>query len=177
MSPKDLLNSNFEIVVTLEGSIESTGSTTQVPQYAYCIVCLVCTVCQMFCTKHTKCLKSVSPQARSSYLPNEVLWGFRFDNLVSYAKQQEVYAIDCSAINRVLPDNTPRMSAYRIQEIKKNKKVTRQSIFNFLIDFLSRPQQLRQLPATVTGLTTCHQQALTVSMERQGGLAIRALRQ
>eukprot|EP00090_Calanus_glacialis_P013595 TRINITY_DN22259_c0_g1_i1.p1 TRINITY_DN22259_c0_g1~~TRINITY_DN22259_c0_g1_i1.p1 ORF type:complete len:454 (+),score=125.13 TRINITY_DN22259_c0_g1_i1:173-1363(+) len=88
LSPKDLLNSNFEIVVTLEGSIESTGNTTQ---------------------------------ARSSYLPNEVLWGYRFDNLVSYAKKQGVYAIDCSAINRVVPDNTPRMSAYRVQEIKKKK--------------------------------------------------------
>ena len=93
MSPKDLLNSNFEIVVTLEGSIESTGNTTQ---------------------------------ARSSYLPNEVLWGYRFDNLVSYAKKQVAYAIDCWAINRVLPDNTPRMSAYRVQEIKK-KKVSRNS--------------------------------------------------
>ena len=93
MSPKDLLNSNFEIVVTLEGSIESTGNTTQ---------------------------------ARSSFLPNEVLWGYRFDNLVSYAKKQGVYAIDCSAINRVVPDNTPRMSAYRVQEIKK-KKVSRNS--------------------------------------------------
>ena len=30
LSPRDLLNSNFEIVVSLEGSIEATGSTTQV---------------------------------------------------------------------------------------------------------------------------------------------------
>ena len=60
-------------------------------------------------------------QARSSYLPNEVLWGYRLDNLVSYAKKQGVYAIDCSAINRVVQDNTARMSAYRLQEIKKKK--------------------------------------------------------
>ena len=30
LSPRDLLNSNFEIVVTLEGSAESTGNTAQV---------------------------------------------------------------------------------------------------------------------------------------------------
>ena len=44
MSPKDILASNFEILVTLDSVIESTGNTTQ---------------------------------ARSSYLPNEILWGFR----------------------------------------------------------------------------------------------------
>ena len=46
MSPKDILSTNFEIIVTLDSVIESTGNTTQ---------------------------------ARSSYLPNEILWGFRWD--------------------------------------------------------------------------------------------------
>ena len=45
MSPKDILSTNFEIIVTLDSVIESTGNTTQ---------------------------------ARSSYLPNEILWGFRW---------------------------------------------------------------------------------------------------
>ena len=63
-------------------------------------------------------------QARSSYLPNEVLWGYRLDNLVSYAKKQGVYAIDCSAINRVVQDNNARMSAYRLQEIRRKKVST-----------------------------------------------------
>jgi len=88
LSPRDLLNSNFEIVVSLEGSIEATGSTTQ---------------------------------ARSSYLPNEILWGHRFEPHVSYAKQQGVYAVDCSGINRVVQDNTPRISAAKIQMIRNRK--------------------------------------------------------
>ena len=45
MSPKDVLSNNFEIIVTLDSVIESTGNTTQ---------------------------------ARSSFLPNEILWGFRW---------------------------------------------------------------------------------------------------
>ena len=49
MSPKELLASNFEIIVTLDSVIESTGNTTQ---------------------------------ARSSYLPNEILWGFRYLMLI-----------------------------------------------------------------------------------------------
>ena len=44
MSPKDLLNSSFEVIITLDSVIESTGNTTQ---------------------------------ARTSYLPSEILWGFR----------------------------------------------------------------------------------------------------
>ena len=40
MSPKDILASNFEILVTLDSVIESTGNTTQV---LYCTV-LYCTV-------------------------------------------------------------------------------------------------------------------------------------
>ena len=55
MSPTDIQNSNFEIIVVLEGVVEPTGNTTQ---------------------------------ARSSYLPEEIQWGHRFDNLVSYARKQ-----------------------------------------------------------------------------------------
>ena len=118
MSPKDILSTNFEIIVTLDSVIESTGNTTQ---------------------------------ARSSYLPNEILWGFRwvrwwwsqtwnnqrsrkdamrkyifhrFDNLISYAQKQNVYAIDCSSINRIIPDNTPRVAASMLSETRQQKKST-----------------------------------------------------
>ena len=49
MTPKDILKSKFELVVTLEGIIEATGN---------------------------------SVQARTSYLPREILWGYRFENMV-----------------------------------------------------------------------------------------------
>jgi len=88
MSPKDVLSSNFEILVTLDSVIESTGNTTQ---------------------------------ARSSYLPNEILWGFRFDNLISYAQKQSIYAVDCSSINRIVPDNTPRVAASQLAGIKHRR--------------------------------------------------------
>jgi len=97
MTPKDLLKSKFEIIVTLEGVIEATGNTTQ---------------------------------ARSSYLPSEILWNHRFDNMVSYAKKQGVYAVDCSSLNRLVPDNTPRLSAYQLEEIKRNRKASKISVQN-----------------------------------------------
>ena len=51
MGQKELLAAKFELLVTLEGVIESTGNSVQI---------------------------------RSSYLPNEILWGCRFENMVNY---------------------------------------------------------------------------------------------
>ena len=33
MSPQDIQNANFEIIVTLEGTVEPTGNTTQVKDF------------------------------------------------------------------------------------------------------------------------------------------------
>ena len=49
MTPKDVLNAKFEMVVALEGIVEPTGN---------------------------------SVQARTSYLPREILWGYKFENMV-----------------------------------------------------------------------------------------------
>merc|ERR1719474_1013335 len=91
MSPQDIQSTNFEIIVTLEGTVEPTGNTTQ---------------------------------ARSSYLPQEILWGHRFENSASYAKKEGVYAIDCSSIDLTVPDDTPRLSAYQLQKYKAREKIT-----------------------------------------------------
>ena len=48
----------------------------------------------------------------------------RFDNLISYAQKQNVYAIDCSSINRIIPDNTPRVAASVLAETRHQKKST-----------------------------------------------------
>lgn len=75
--PKDILNSKFELLVTLEGVVEPTGNSTQ---------------------------------SRSSYLPNEILWGHHYENMVNYSKKRGTYVVDCSNLNAVVPDETPRMS-------------------------------------------------------------------
>jgi len=53
-------------------------------------------------------------QARTSYLPDEILWGYHFRNCVAYAKKENVYAVDLSKLNSVCADNTPRMSAEQL---------------------------------------------------------------
>ena len=52
MTPEEVLRSKYELVIVLEGIVESTGNTVQ---------------------------------ARTSYLPREILWGHRFENMVSYS--------------------------------------------------------------------------------------------
>ena len=76
MGPRDLLSSQFEIIVTLEGVTEETGNTIQV---------------------------------RSSYLPNEILWGHHFDNnILNYDKKVGVYIVNQRILNKTATDDTPR---------------------------------------------------------------------
>ena len=78
MGQKELLAAKFELLVTLEGVIESTGNSVQI---------------------------------RSSYLPNEILWGCKFENMVNYSKKRGTYILDCSALNQWEKDNvTPPFS-------------------------------------------------------------------
>ncbi|XP_049854871.1 G protein-activated inward rectifier potassium channel 3-like isoform X1 [Schistocerca gregaria] len=97
LSAADLLDtkseSRFEIVVILEGTIESTGQTTQ---------------------------------ARSSYLPTEILWGHRFEPMVAYNKERQAYEVNYSLFNNTHTVDTPLCSAkdladfYRLQEFARS---------------------------------------------------------
>ncbi|XP_012271695.1 uncharacterized protein LOC105695047 isoform X2 [Orussus abietinus] len=89
MSAEDMLTERFEVVVILEGTIESTGQTTQ---------------------------------ARSSYLPQEILWGHRFEPVVSYSKERQGYEVDYSLFDSTTQVDTPLCSGrelaefYRVQD-------------------------------------------------------------
>ncbi|XP_031778009.1 G protein-activated inward rectifier potassium channel 3 isoform X6 [Nasonia vitripennis] len=83
LSAEDMLAERFELVVILEGTIESTGQTTQ---------------------------------ARSSYLPNEILWGHRFEPMVSYSKERQGYEVDYSLFNSTLQVDTPLCSGRELAE-------------------------------------------------------------
>ncbi|XP_021935585.1 G protein-activated inward rectifier potassium channel 3-like isoform X1 [Zootermopsis nevadensis] len=86
LSASEMIRERFEIVVILEGVIESTGMTTQ---------------------------------ARSSYLPSEVLWGHRFEPLVSFKKETGEYEVDYSLFNNTYEVDTPLCSAKALDDLKK----------------------------------------------------------
>ncbi|CAH0563757.1 unnamed protein product [Brassicogethes aeneus] len=83
LSASDMLQDKFEIVVILEGTIESTGQTTQ---------------------------------ARSSYLASEILWGHRFEPLVSYNKDRQGYEVNYSKFDNTLAVDTPLCSGAELAE-------------------------------------------------------------
>ncbi|KAL0841346.1 hypothetical protein ABMA28_015056 [Loxostege sticticalis] len=85
LSASDMLRERFEIVVMLEGVIESTGMTTQ---------------------------------ARSSFLPSEVLWGHRFETMVTFRKDTGEYEVDYTKFNNTYEVDTPLCSAKQLDELR-----------------------------------------------------------
>ncbi|XP_037964724.2 G protein-activated inward rectifier potassium channel 3 isoform X4 [Plutella xylostella] len=85
LSASDMLRERFEIVVMLEGVIESTGMTTQ---------------------------------ARSSFLPSEILWGHRFETMVTFRKDTGEYEVDYTRFNNTYEVDTPLCSAKQLDELR-----------------------------------------------------------
>lgn len=94
-----LIREKFEVVVILEGTVESTGQ---------------------------------SIQARSSYLPSEILWGRRFENLVGYKKDSGEHRVDYSKFNNTFEVQTPSCSAKELAEV--DRKFSQQSMYPTITD-------------------------------------------
>nr|CAD7463722.1 unnamed protein product [Timema tahoe] len=86
LSATEMVRERFEIVVILEGVIESTGMTTQ---------------------------------ARSSFLPSEILWGHRFEPLVTFKKETGEYEVDYSLFNNTYEVDTPLCAAKTLDELRR----------------------------------------------------------
>lgn len=101
ISADHLSKEQFELIVILEGIVESTGMTTQ---------------------------------ARTSYLPSEILWAHRFERLVTFQKNDGEYQIDFSRFhNTVVVPDTKRYSAKQLDDMQKrisSSKVKENSINN-----------------------------------------------
>ncbi|XP_015590645.1 inward rectifier potassium channel 2 isoform X2 [Cephus cinctus] len=85
LSASDMLRERFEIIVMLEGVIESTGMTTQ---------------------------------ARSSYLPSEILWGHRFEHIITFRKETGEYEVNYTLFNNTYEVDTPLCSAAQLDQLK-----------------------------------------------------------
>lgn len=83
-----------------------------------------------------------SVQARSSYLPNEILWGYRFKNLMKYNKTRGIYAVDCSNLNGIVQDETPTVSAKMLDE-KRRLDAKRFATVRKKISAISRAASVR----------------------------------
>ncbi|VDO25607.1 unnamed protein product [Onchocerca flexuosa] len=57
-------------------------------------------------------------QARTSYLPNEILWGKRFEKLVTYQRENGEYRIDFEKFHNVYDVDTPPCSAKELDKMR-----------------------------------------------------------
>ena len=74
----------FEIILTVEGITPETGNTIQV------------------ISPETKIEKFNFHQVRTSYLPNEILWGYRFEHsCVAYDQKAAKYVVSVNNLNKV----------------------------------------------------------------------------
>ncbi|KAJ8877250.1 hypothetical protein PR048_021704 [Dryococelus australis] len=78
VSAYDLAKAKFEIMVVLEGTMDSTDQRVQ---------------------------------ARTSYIPEEIQWGYRFCPIMKYDKERRFYIADYSQFDFTVPINTPICSA------------------------------------------------------------------
>jgi hypothetical protein len=60
-------------------------------------------------------------QARTSYLPNEILWGKRFEKLVTYQRENGEYRIDFGKFHNVYDVNTPSCSAKELDDMRASQ--------------------------------------------------------
>ncbi|CAH1730396.1 unnamed protein product [Chironomus riparius] len=97
VSSIDLLREKFEIIVILEGGVESTGLATQ---------------------------------ARTSYLSSEILWGHRFQNIVTHDENASEYHIDYNLFhNTIWVETSPTCSPKQLER-SRNFNVNITQTFN-----------------------------------------------
>ncbi|KAJ9581211.1 hypothetical protein L9F63_023611, partial [Diploptera punctata] len=105
LSASEMIRERFEIVVILEVLF------CQQPVIFIAVNVIVCCSGVIEST-------GMTTQARSSYLPSEVLWGHRFEPLVAFKKETGEYEVDYSLFNNTYEVDTPLCSAKALDELR-----------------------------------------------------------
>ncbi|RMZ92804.1 G -activated inward rectifier potassium channel 3-like [Brachionus plicatilis] len=72
----------------------------------------------------------MTTQARTSYLVNEILWGHRFEKLITFQKEDGTYKIDYSRFDMTVPIDTPTCSAKELAELREQENFFYYASFN-----------------------------------------------
>lgn len=64
----------------------------------------------------------MTTQARSSYLPSEILWGHRFQHLVTFKKETGEHEVDYSLFNDTYEVETPVCSAMELDALTEQQR-------------------------------------------------------
>ena len=60
----------------------------------------------------------MTTQARSSYLPSEILWGHRFEHIITFRKETGEYEVNYTLFNNTYEVDTPLCSAAQLNQLK-----------------------------------------------------------
>merc|ERR1739838_1244426 len=71
-------------------------------------------------------------QARTSYLPNEILWGHRFEQMQLYRKDNNKFEINFSAFHSTYEVDTPLHSARQIDYQERQRELELKQMENML---------------------------------------------
>jgi potassium inwardly-rectifying channel subfamily J len=108
LSASDMLQDKFEVVVILEGTVESTGQTTQA-RSSY-LASEVST-------------PRLNRQQKTIWWYFQVLWGHRFEAVVCYNKDRQGYEVNYSKFDNTYPVDTPLCSGAELAEFYKLQDV------------------------------------------------------
>jgi potassium inwardly-rectifying channel subfamily J len=72
-------------------------------------------------------ISSMTFQSRSSYLPNEIKWGQRFEQMLLYRKDQNKYQVNFSAFHSMYDVETPLCSARELDRFLQEKRERKRS--------------------------------------------------
>lgn len=103
MSATDLLRERFEIVVILGKFHKWPLDSSNISHSNFFLEGVIEST-------------GMTTQARSSYLPSEILWGHRFQNLVTFKKETGEYEVDYAIFNNTVEVDTPLCSAKQLDE-------------------------------------------------------------
>ncbi|RVE54683.1 hypothetical protein evm_000804 [Chilo suppressalis] len=67
-------------------------------------------------------------QSRTSYLSKEIIWGYRFKNVLKYCKQKESYIIDVDNLDTVEQVDSPLCSASQLKCVEVDIKSSEQIV-------------------------------------------------
>lgn len=109
MSQEDLANEKFEIIVLIEGNIETTSMTFQ---------------------------------ARSSYLPSEVLWGRKLEPVTLFNKERGQFQVNFSIFHATYEVETPSCSSSQLEEYYSNMPESETESVSKITD---SPQPIKRL--------------------------------
>ncbi|XP_043209554.1 ATP-sensitive inward rectifier potassium channel 11-like isoform X2 [Amphibalanus amphitrite] len=70
---------------------------------------------------------AMETQARSSYIPSEILWGHRFEPIINFRKETGEYWVDYSKFNSTYEVDTPLCSSSELDQFRKMQAESVQS--------------------------------------------------